>query len=151
VCTFYLYDYRLHHYFGQENIDCGSKQILRFRYLASHEVPTSLRTTNGLPSSIPWIVVGHLGGSSRPEAHMSIRHNTTWNVMTKLRCHFGSCVLTCFRMFYFTIPQTNLHLSVLHMSFSLAVWNCQVQFCTSLSSELCTNPLPEMHIRVETF
>ena len=117
---------------------------------SSHEVLTSLRTTNGLPSSIPQIVVRHLGGSSRPEAHLSIRHDTTWNVITELRCHFGSCVLTCFRMFYFTIPQTNLHLSVLHMSFSLAVWNCQVQFYTSLSSELCTNPLPEMHIRVET-
>src|SRR5665811_415520 len=81
---------------------------------------------------------------------MSIRHDTTWDVITELRCHFGSCVLTCFRMFYFTIPQTDLHLSVLHMSFSLAVWSCQVQFYTSLSSELCTNPLPEMHIRVGT-
>jgi len=29
--------------------------------------------------------------------------------------------------------------------------DCQVQFYTSLSSKLCTNPLPEMHIRVGTF
>ena len=34
----------------------------------SHEIPTSMRTTNGLPSSMPQIVVGYLGGSYRPEA-----------------------------------------------------------------------------------
>ena len=43
---------------------------------SSHEVPTLLRATNGLPSSIPWIVAGHLGGSCRPEVHMSIRYDT---------------------------------------------------------------------------
>ena len=94
---------------------------------SSHEVPTLLRATNGLPSSIPWIVAGHLGGSCRPEVHMSIRYDTVPD------CHNRSSVLfwlmrnsTCFRMLQVTTP-VNLHLSVLHMSISLAVWNCQVQ------------------------
>ena len=34
------------------------------------------RTTNGLPSFIPWIIAEHLGGSYRPEAHMSTRYGT---------------------------------------------------------------------------
>jgi len=51
-----------------------------------------LRTTNGLPSSISWIIVGHLGGSYRPEAHVSIRCDKASIVITGLRCHFGLCV-----------------------------------------------------------
>ena len=94
---------------------------------SSHEVLTSLRTTNGLPSSIPWIVIGHLGGSYRPEVHMSICYEAAPD------CHNRASVpfwlmrnSTCFRMLQVTTP-ADLHLSVLHMSISLAVWNCQVQ------------------------
>lgn len=110
-----------------------------------------IRATNGLPSSIPWIIIGHLGGSYRPEAHMSIRYDTAPDCHNRASLPFWLMRnSTCFRMLQVTTP-ADLHLSVLHMSFSLAVWNCQVQFCTSLSSKLCTNPLSEMHIRVETF
>ena len=110
-----------------------------------------IRTTNGLPSFVPRIIVGHLGGSYKtgsPYVH-SLWHG--------IDCHNRASVpfwlmrySACFRMFRITIP-TDLHLSVLYMSFSLAAWNCQVQFYTSSSSELCTNPLSEMHIRLGTF
>jgi hypothetical protein len=87
----------------------------------------------------------------RPEVHVSIRYDTEQVAITGLRCHFGSCVdSTYFRMLQVTTPM-KLHLSVLHVSYSLAVWGCQVHPYTALSSELCTNPLPEMHIRVGTF
>lgn len=85
-----------------------------------------------------------------PEAYISIRYDTAQIVITRLRCHFGSCVSTCFHTLQVT-THWELHLSVLHVSFSLAVWGCQVHPYTALFSELCTNPLPEMHIRVGTF
>lgn len=65
-----------------------------------------LRATNGLPSSILWIIVGYLGGSYKPEAHVSIRCGTFRIAITGLRCHFGSCVnSTCFRMSKVTTPK----------------------------------------------
>jgi len=65
-----------------------------------------MRTANGLPSFIPWIIVGYLGGSYRPEAHVSIRCGTFRIVTTGLRCRFGSCVYsTCFRMSKLTTPK----------------------------------------------
>ena len=94
---------------------------------SSHEVLTSSRATNGLPSSIPWIVIGHLGGSYRPEVHMSIRYDAEPDSHNRASVPFWLMRnSTCFRMLQVTTP-ADLHLSILHMSISLAVWNCQVQ------------------------
>ena len=83
---------------------------------SSREVPTSLRTANGLPSSIPWIIDEHLGGSYRPEARMSIRYDTEPDCHNRASLPFWLMRnSTYFRMLQVTTP-ADLHLSVLHMS-----------------------------------
>ena len=65
------------------------------------EFQPHLRTANGLPSFIHWIVVGYLGGSYRPEAHASIRCDTLQDATTGLRCLLAHAlnqpVFACYR------------------------------------------------------
>lgn len=83
----------------------------------------NLRTICGLPSSIPWIFLGHLGGSYKPEAHKSIRYDTESEYHNRASLPFWLMrKSTCFRILQVTTPELKLHLSVLHMSFSLAVY-----------------------------
>jgi len=65
--------------------------------------------------------------SCRPEAHLPIRYNTESDCHNRASLPFWLMRdSTCFRMLQVTTP-VDLHLSVIHMSISLAVLNCQAQ------------------------
>jgi hypothetical protein len=65
--------------------------------------------------------------SCRPEAHLPIRYNTESDCYNRASLPFWLMRdSTCFRMLQVTTP-VDLHLSVLHISISLAVLNCQAQ------------------------
>ena len=65
--------------------------------------------------------------SYRPEVHMSIRYDAEPDRHNRASVPFWLMRnSTCFRMLQVTTP-ADLHLSILLMSISLVVWNCQVQ------------------------
>jgi hypothetical protein len=129
--------------FANSAATCGSG--------SSREVPTSVEDHKWFTEFYSIDSYRTFRRLLRPEAHVSIRYDTAQIAITGLHCHFwlmcNQPAFTCHR----SRPIRKLHLSILRVSFSLAVWGCQVHPCIALFSELCTNPLPEMHIRVGTF